>query len=86
MEADEVAQLYVRRIGSKVERPLKELEAFQRVTLKAGETKKVTLTFPVEELAHWDIEKNDWVIENGQFEILVGSASDDIRQSIMAEI
>ena len=86
MEADEVAQLYVRRIDSKVERPLKELEAFQRVTLKAGETKTVTLTFPVEELAHWDMEVNDWVIEKGKFEILVGSASDDIRQSIMSEI
>ena len=86
MEADEVAQLYVRRIDSQVERPLKELEAFERVTLKAGETKTVTLTFPVEELAHWDMEVNDWVIEKGKFEILVGSASDDIRQSIMSEI
>ena len=86
MEADEVAQLYVRRIDSKVERPLKELEAFQRVTLKAGETKTVTLTIPVDELAHWDVETNGWVIEKGKFEILVGSASDDIRQSIMSEI
>ena len=63
-----------------------ELEAFQRVTLKAGKTKTVTLTFPVEELAHWDMEVNDWVIEKGKYEILVGSASDDIRQSIMSEI
>ena len=86
MEADEVAQLYVHRIDSKVERPLKELEAFQRVTLKAGETKTVTLTIPVEELAHWDMETNGWVIEKGKFEILVGSASDDIRKSIMSEI
>ncbi len=86
MEADEVAQLYVRRIGSKVERPLKELEAFQRVTLKAGETKRVELTFPVSELEHWDMDSNGWVLEHGQIEILVGSASDDIRQSITTEI
>ena len=86
MEADEVAQLYVKRIGSKVERPEKELEAFDRVTLKAGETKKVTLEFPVSELAHWDNETDGWVLEPGKIEILVGSASDDIRQSINTEI
>ena len=86
MEADEVVQLYVKRIDSQVERPVKELEAFDRVTLKAGETKKVTLEFPVSELAHWDNETNGWVLEPGKLEILVGSASDDIRQSIAAEL
>lgn len=86
MEADEVVQLYVKRIDSQVERPVKELEAFDRVTLKAGETKKVTLEFPVSELAHWDNETNGWVLEPGKLEILVGSASDDIRQTIAAEL
>ena len=86
MEADEVAQLYVKRIDSAVERPVKELEAFDRVTLKAGETKKVTLEFPIEELAHWDNDTNQWVLEHGKIEILVGSASDDIRQTIQTEI
>jgi beta-glucosidase len=86
MEADEVAQLYVKRIDSKVERPEKELEAFDRISLKAGETRKVTLEFPVSELAHWDMETNGWVLEPGKIEILVGSASDDIRQSIQTEI
>ena len=86
MEADEVAQLYVKRIDSAVERPLKELEAFERVALKAGETKNVTLEFPVSELAHWDNETNGWVLEPGKIEILVGSASNDIRQSIHTEI
>ena len=86
MEADEVAQLYVKRIDSAVERPLKELEAFDRITLKGGETKKVTLEFPVSELAHWDNETNEWVLEHGKLEILVGSASNDIRQTIATEI
>ena len=86
MEADEVAQLYVKRIDSKIERPAKELEAFDRITLKAGETRKVTLEFPVSELAHWDMSVNDWVLEPGKIEILVGSASDDIRQTIQTEI
>ena len=86
MEADEVAQLYVKRLDSKVERAEKELEAFERVALKAGETKNVTLEFPVSELAHWDNETNGWVVEPGKIEILVGSASNDIRQSIQTEI
>ena len=86
MEADEVAQLYVKRLDSKVERAEKELEAFERVALKAGETKNVTLEFPLSELAHWDNETNGWVLEPGKIEILVGSASDDIRQSIQTEI
>ena len=86
MEADEVAQLYVKRLDSKVERAEKELEAFERVALKAGETKNVTLEFPVSELAHWDNETNGWVLEPGKIEILVGSASNDIRQTIATEI
>ena len=86
MEADEVPQLYVKRLDSKVERAEKELEAFERVALKAGETKNVTLEFPLSELAHWDNETNGWVLEPGKIEILVGSASNDIRQSIQTEI
>lgn len=86
MEADEVVQLYVRRIDSKVERPFKELEAFGRITLKAGETKKVTLEFTASELAHWDTDTDNWVLEPGKIEIMVGSASDDIRQTIETEI
>lgn len=86
MEADEVAQLYVKRLDSKVERAEKELEAFERVALKAGETKNVTLEFPLSELAHWDNEANGWVLEPGKIEILVGSASNDIRQTIATEI
>lgn len=86
MEADEVAQLYVKRLDSKIERAEKELEAFERVALKAGETKNVTLEFPLSELAHWDNETNGWVLEPGKIEILVGSASNDIRQSIHTEI
>lgn len=86
MEADEVAQLYVKRLDSKVERAEKELEAFERVALKGGETKKVTLEFPLSELAHWDNETNGWVLEPGKIEILVGSASNDIRQTIATEI
>ena len=80
MEADEVAQLYVHRVDSKVDWPAKELKAFQRVTLGAGETKTVTLEIPVEDLRYWNVDKNAWDLEHGKLELLLGAASDDIRQ------
>ena len=86
MEADEVAQLYVRRPESQIERADKELEAFERVTLQGGETKTVTLEFPISELAHWDMETNGWVVEPGKVEILVGTSSDKILKTIETNI
>ena len=80
MTADEVVQLYVARPEAKVEWPAKELKAFDRVTLAAGETKTVTLEIPVKDLRYWNVEKNAWDLEHGKLVLLVGSASDDIRQ------
>ena len=79
MPADEVVQVYVARPESKVEWPAKELKAFQRVSLKAGELKKVTLNVPMKELRYWNEESNAWELEHGKLQVLVGSASDDIR-------
>ena len=86
MPADEVVQLYVRRIDSKVEWPFKELKAFERVSLGAGETKSVTLEIPFDDLRYWDVDANGWVLEHGSIELLLGSASDDIRQKAQAKI
>ncbi len=79
MVADEVAQLYVTRLDAKVEWPVKELKAFQRVTLQPGETKSVTLEVPVESLRYWNVDTDAWTLENGNIELLLGGASDDIR-------
>ena len=86
MEADEVAQLYVRRIDSKVEWPAKELKAFQRVTLAPGETKTVTLEIKADDLRYWNVDTDAWTLEHGKLELLLGSASDDIRQKADASI
>ncbi len=75
MEADEVVQLYVRRPDAKVEWPHKELKAFQRTTLAAGKTEKVTLEVPVSELRYWDEASNGWELESGTVEVLVGTSS-----------
>lgn len=80
MEADEVAQLYVHRVDSEIEWPEKELKAFKRVSLKAGESRKVTLEIPLAELSHWDEQSNGWQLSPDNLTLLLGSASDDIRQ------
>ena len=81
MDADEVVQLYVARPGATVEWPAKELKAFARVALKAGEKKTVTLEIPVKDLRYWNVEKNAWDLEHGTLQLLLGAASDDIRQT-----
>ena len=80
MSADEVVQLYVSRPEATVEWPVKELKAFGRVTLAAGETKTVTLEIPVKDLRYWNVDKNAWDLEHGKLVLLLGAASDDIRQ------
>ena len=79
MPADEVVQVYVHRVDSAVEWPEKELKAFKRVTLKAGESRKVSLSIPMDDLRHWDDAASAWALEKGSLQILVGAASDDIR-------
>ena len=80
MTADEVVQLYVARPDATVEWPAKELKAFDRVSLAAGETKTVTLEIPVKNLRYWNVDKNAWDLEHGKLVLLLGAASDDIRQ------
>ena len=79
MDADEVVQLYVRRVDSAVEWPAKELKAFKRVSLKAGARGKVTLEIPLADLRYWNEEKAAWDLEHGKLQLLLGAASDDIR-------
>ena len=79
MDADEVAQLYVHRLDSKVEWPEKELKAFKRVTVPAGQTVTVELEIPVEDLRYWDETTNAWTLEHGKLELRLGAAADDIR-------
>lgn len=75
----EIVQLYVRDPESRLVRPEKELKGFAKVMLAPGETKTVTLTLDRESLAYWDDASKTWVAEEGQFEVLVGASSQDIR-------
>jgi beta-glucosidase len=77
----EVVQLYVRDIQSTVARPEKELKAFIKVELSPKQTKTVTFTLDREALWYFDVTRNTWATEPGDFEILVGASSRDIRLS-----
>ncbi len=79
VKAKEVVELYVKDVFSNVERPEKELKAFTKVELEGGESKTVKLTLDKRSFAYYSIMLNKWHIENGDFEILVGSSSQDIR-------
>jgi len=78
-EGDEVVQLYVHDVKSSVIRPVKELRAFERISLKAGENKTVIMTIPFEKLSFYDEKTHRFIVETGTFEVFVGSSSEDIR-------
>ena len=74
-DATETVQLYVRDLVGSVVRPVKELKGFERVALKAGETKHCRFELPVKELAFWNVDMN-YVVEPGKFQLWVGGDSD----------
>ena len=86
VDGKEVVQVYVRDVESSVLRPLKELKDFQKVQLAAGEKQTLYFTLTERDFAFWDAETEDWKVEPGQFEILVGSASNNILASAKLEI
>jgi beta-glucosidase len=77
-DAEEVAQVYVSRPASHIERPEKELKGFCRVALKAGERKTVTIPVRHADLCHWDEAAQTWMLEPGAMTVLVGGSSDKI--------
>lgn len=76
---DEVVQLYSHQRASRVEQPIKQLRAFQRVHLRPGQTTTVRLSFPASALAHWDVTRNRWAVETAAHDLMAGSSSADIR-------
>lgn len=78
-DADEVVQVYASRPDSKIERPVKELKGFERISLKAGESKQVNILLARNDFRHWNETTNAWDIETGAVKLMVGSSSQDIR-------
>lgn len=75
----EVIQLYVRNPDTGVFKADKELRAFTKIYLKKGERQNIELSFRKEDLCYYNVNKKEWVLENGEYEVLIGSSSSDIR-------
>ena len=81
-DADEVVQLYIRDVQASVSRPVKELKGFQRIRLKAGESREVTFPVTRRELSFFDAEGHE-VVEPGEFHIMTGPNSRDVSQAVL---
>jgi beta-glucosidase len=62
-----------------VERPIKQLRGFQRITLQPGETRTVRIPLKGRDLSYWDAGKHSFVVEPGKIDVLVGASSADVR-------
>jgi len=83
---DEVVQLYVKHLKSKVERPNEELKGFKRVTLNPGETQTVNISLPASTLAYWNVSKHSFVVEKEPIQLMIGSSSVDIKGQKNVEV
>ena len=77
-DGDEVVQLYISHKHSTVERPVEELKGFQRITLKAGQSRTVTLSLTAKDLAYWQESSHTFTIDPDSVEIRVGGSSDNL--------
>ncbi len=79
VDGDEVVQLYISDKKASVEREKQSLKGFQRVSLKAGESKEMTFTIDKSALSFYDIKTKSWKAEKGIFEVIIGASSRDIK-------
>ena len=75
----EIAQMYISMKGGKVYRPEKELKGFAKVSLKAGESKAVTISFDDKSFRYFNTSTDKWEIEGGEYTVSIGSSSADIK-------
>ena len=82
----EVAQLYIGMKNGKVFRPAKELKGFQKVFLKAGESRRVHISFDDKTFRYWNVRTDQWETEGGTYTIMIGASCLDIRLRTETEI
>jgi beta-glucosidase len=83
---DEVVQLYVKHLGSKVERPRQQLAGFQRVTVAPNETKTVQIALPASRLAYWDTKLQAFRVETEPVSLMIGDSSTNIALSTTVNV
>jgi len=83
---DEVVQLYVQHLGSKVERPREQLVGFQRVTVQPNSTKTVEIALPASRLAYWDEKLQAFRVETGPVSLMIGNSSANIALTATVQV
>jgi len=78
MDGKEVAQLYVSKPDSKIERAAQELKGFKKVLVKNGTSEKITIQLPTKELAYYNVDKKQWIVELGTYKLKLGKSSREI--------
>ena len=86
MDGKEVLQLYTSKKESKVKRAAQELKGFEKVLVNKGETTKVTFELPVNELAYYNVEKKQWIVESGSYSIKIGNSSRELKAEVTINI
>lgn len=86
MDGAEVVQVYVKDVKSSLKRPEKELKGFEKVWLKKGEAKTVTIELKPDAFSFYNPAAGGWVTEEGEFEILIGNSSQNISQKVKVSI
>lgn len=81
IDGKEISEVYVKDVFASVLRPEKELKGFSKDLIRAGETKRVSVELDYRSFAYYSVVYDEWTIENGDFVIMVGSSSRDIRLS-----
>jgi beta-glucosidase len=82
----EVVQCYVYDAEASVDRPVHELKAFGKVWLEPGAAGEVTLELDRRAFAFWDVERSDWVVEPGEFEIRIGTSLRAIAHRVSVRV
>jgi beta-glucosidase len=85
-DGEEVVEMYVKHLNSTVERPLKELRGFERISLRPNETRTVRLPLEGADLTYWDAGKQSFVVEPGRLSIMLGASSADVRLEKTIEV
>lgn len=85
-DGDEVAQVYFRPVSQRIERPVRQLCGFKRVNVKAGKSIHTEISIPLRELEFYDVSRQRFCLEGGEYELMIGASSRDIRQTVIIAV
>ncbi|MFA3783896.1 glycoside hydrolase family 3 C-terminal domain-containing protein [Melioribacteraceae bacterium 4301-Me] len=86
LQGEEIAQLYISPINPKLDRPVKELKAFKKISLQPGESKVVEMTIDKNSFAYFDEKSDSWKIDPGKYKILIGSSSRNLPLEVDVDL